>query len=595
MRISSVIVILAWLLSVCSCGNGSKMDAQWEEIDRLCDTLPKMAISNLDTIDQSGLSKKDLNRFRLLCIKSRDKAYIAHTSDTLILDVIDYYARHRSEGLYPEALYYGGRVYSDIGDAPTALRYFQEAMDALPEGNDDNLRSRIYSQMGSLLNSLRLYKEASELLNKTIKIKTADGDSLNLMRDIQLLGAVYMHADDYDKADSCFRKAREIAVAISHRDTVIQDMYMAGIELCRGNISEALNGIRSVARKMLDKKRDIVYAYASQIYLDAGIPDTAFLFACKLLGSTNNDYRKNGYKLLLDPALREYSSTDSLISYTLAYEKVLDEYFAKHDAGQVTIQTSLYNYQIHERERRKAEESGKKYMYAAGVALILVLILCIGLLYLRNKKMKLRLHYHNALDNIDQLEKSLSSKNVELTELRKTVEGMKLENEEKKHMSDDERSDIKNKDNRFSRKETEEDQLRKQLKERLLSLQRAGEARRNKPDEILSSSVHTRLQKNISAEIPVEENDDVWMEIEDAVSAASPEFKSRLTLLAGGRMKPDVYRMALLVRCGFGPTEIGILLGRTKGAVSSRRSYICEKIFGEKMGAKVMDDIINLL
>lgn len=51
MRISSVIVILAWLLSVCSCGNGSKMDAQWEEIDRLCDTLPKMAISNLDTID----------------------------------------------------------------------------------------------------------------------------------------------------------------------------------------------------------------------------------------------------------------------------------------------------------------------------------------------------------------------------------------------------------------------------------------------------------------------------------------------------------------------------------------------------------------
>lgn len=171
MRISSVIVILAWLLSVCSCGNGSKMDAQWEEIDRLCDTLPKEAISILDTIDQSGLSKKDLNRFRLLCIKSRDKAYIAHTSDTLILDVIDYYARHRSEGLYPEALYYGGRVYSDIGDAPTALRYFQEAMDALPEGNDDNLRSRIYSQMGSLLNSLRLYKEASELLNKTIKIR----------------------------------------------------------------------------------------------------------------------------------------------------------------------------------------------------------------------------------------------------------------------------------------------------------------------------------------------------------------------------------------------------------------------------------------
>ena len=53
--------------------------------------------------------------------------------------------------------------------------------------------------------------------------------------------------------------------------------------------------------------------------------------------------------------------------------------------------------------------------------------------------------------------------------------------------------------------------------------------------------------------------------------------------------------MALLIRCGLKPTEVAILLGRSKGALSSRRGYICEMIFGEKLGVKVMDDIIWLL
>ena len=121
MRISAVMVILACLLSVCSCGDGSKMDARFQHIDTLCDTLPTEAIRLLDSIDRTGLSEKDLNRWRLLWIKSHDKAYIAHTSDTLILDLFDYYDNHLSEGLYAEALYYGVRVYSDIGDHPTAL------------------------------------------------------------------------------------------------------------------------------------------------------------------------------------------------------------------------------------------------------------------------------------------------------------------------------------------------------------------------------------------------------------------------------------------------------------------------------------------
>ncbi|MDE6696463.1 MAG: hypothetical protein K2K25_06250, partial [Muribaculaceae bacterium] len=82
--IKGYIFILVWicLVSVCSCGGRSALDAKFQEIDRLCDSIPEAAIDSVASIDQTGLSEKDINRYRLLWIKSRDKAYIAHTSDT---------------------------------------------------------------------------------------------------------------------------------------------------------------------------------------------------------------------------------------------------------------------------------------------------------------------------------------------------------------------------------------------------------------------------------------------------------------------------------------------------------------------------------
>ena len=216
-------------------------------------------------------------------------------------------------------------------------------------------------------------------------------------------------------------------------------------------------------------------------------------------------------------------------------------------------------------------------------------------LYLRNKKMKLKLDYHKSLEDIGKLETLLSSAEGELVKYRKTIEEMEAEKHAKRSEPDVEAVDTTYEDSLSTRKETEEDPVRKELKERLLRLQKAGEAKKNDPEKILGTSVFDRLQDNIVNKIGLKEDDEVWSEIESSVLKLSPEFKTNLTLLVGGKTKVDVYHMALLVRCGFGPTDTGALLGRTKGAVSARRGYICEKIFGKKYGGKVMDDIINLL
>lgn len=592
MRHLILFILSSFLLAGCS---GKPGDARLLEISEKVSDHPEDMLARLDSIEVGSLDEADRYFHALLTIKAQDKAFIRHTSDSVVVKVIDYYSRHKGSGLYTEALYYGGRVYSDIGDAPTALRYFHDALDALPDGMDNAFRGRILSQAGDLLNSLHLYNEASGYLKNAITIFLQMEDSISAMRSIQFLGAVEMHAGHIDSADHYFRKAREIGSGISHRDTVIQDMYMAGTRLYRGDISDALRRIRLVLRSIPEKKRDIVYSYAAQIYLKAGIPDTAYLYSVALTKSGNNDRRKTGYGMLLRPELRRYSSTDSLLSFAIAHEKTLDEYLSRHDGQQVEIQSSLYNYEVHERDRRKAEESKQRYMYAAGFALIFVLILFVGLLYLRNRKMKLRIDYHKSLDNIEQLRNTLSSTEYMLRKYEKTFEELddekKLRQKEKKEgMPYEENYNIG-----AVKKETEEDRVRERLKERLLALQRAGKAKKNDPKEILSSTVYDRLQEVIESKTALKVDDKVWVEIENAVLHVSSDFKSNLSLLIGGKIKSDVYHMALLVRCGFGPTDTGTLLGRSKGAVSSRRGYICEKIFGEKYGGRVMDDIINLL
>ena len=122
--------ILFALIFVC-CGHNDP-DSRLSNISLLCEQSPKEALDSLNAISKVSLSEKDRHFYDFLSIKVKDKAFITHTSDSLILKVINYESNHQGNGHYPEALYYGGRVYSDLGDYPTSLKYFQDALSVTP-------------------------------------------------------------------------------------------------------------------------------------------------------------------------------------------------------------------------------------------------------------------------------------------------------------------------------------------------------------------------------------------------------------------------------------------------------------------------------
>ncbi|MDE6553695.1 MAG: hypothetical protein K2K98_12180 [Muribaculaceae bacterium] len=318
-------VIFACLISVCSCGGGSGLDMRLKEIDRLCDSIPEAAIDSLAAIDQTCLSEKDLNRYRLLWIKSRDKAYVAHRSDTLILDVIDYYDKHRGEGLYPEALYYGGRVYSDLGDLPTALEFFQKSLEEIPE-DDAHLHFRgiVLDQTGRLLHTLRLDSAAIKYLEKSLVVNTnKDKDFYNIAFTHSLLSGSYIGIKNYRKAREHMDSALKLSTFLSKEDSLTILTSFARMLLYEKKIESALDVIRPLPSIVDSITTPFCLATAAQIYSEAGIPDTAYIYARQLTRLHAPYNKRIGYKVIFSDKLRNYVPKDTLMILMLITRNAL--------------------------------------------------------------------------------------------------------------------------------------------------------------------------------------------------------------------------------------------------------------------------------
>ena len=77
------------------------------------------------------------------------------------------------------------------GDAPQALDYFQQALDAMPEGEMTDLRSRTISQMGTLFSAQGLYKEALKMRQESFRCDSLLNDSIGLAFSLRDIGLSY--------------------------------------------------------------------------------------------------------------------------------------------------------------------------------------------------------------------------------------------------------------------------------------------------------------------------------------------------------------------------------------------------------------------
>lgn len=579
------IAILICSLVLCI-GCGHRHDDRLQKVAEIVSDKPEEALSRLDSINPDELSSRDRVYYDFLTVKGRDKAFITHTSDSLIKIVLDYAEQHKDAGFYTEVLYYGGRVYSDLGDYPTALCYFQSAIDRLPNADIDiKLKRNIFSETGGLYDNLRLYDEAISCLNHSLSISRQINDSIGIVYDLYLLGHIYLRNTQYKNAENCFMEAFQRSKNLSSSDQSSSAMFLAAVKFKERDMNSALQYIRQALKTVQPESRNMTISYAAKIYKEVGKPDSAYIFANELIHGEDSINRQIGYEVMLSPQVRKLISMDETDKYLEEYRTLLENFLNRHDYLLAIMQQSYFNYQFQEHEKEVAEKLNNRLMFPAIGFFIVLLLLIIVVLYNKNKNKARIIEFRNAIDSIQRLKRELEIQ-------KKNSIADFMANQGVAQLSANAIPEIS--EIQTPTMDTEE-AMRERLKNEILSIYEQSKDQIEVSSMILQSQAYAVLQEHVAQEVGIDENDVLWKDLENIVMKCSPKFKEYLTLLTSGKLTKDDLHTVLLIKCGIQPSQMATVLGRSRSAIVSRRGTLCIKIFGEKLGTKVIDNIIRLL
>lgn len=305
--------------------------------------------------------------------------------------------------------------------------------------------------------------------------------------------------------------------------------------------------------------RNISLSYASDIYLKSNITDSAYIFALELAHSNDSNNRKYGYRNLLSPELLSRSSQDSILHYITIYKSILEDYYDKHEAQQALIQQSLYNYQIHERDKNIALKSRKQLISWLLISIFFVLIISIIFLSYRIKTNRAIIKLHNTIAKLDALQQRIKNPSQEINAIPSS---QKL--------------------------------LRERLKQKINQID-SSTSLEALPATITNSKPFKSLLNYVEDKKFISDSNPIWNELYDLILQNYPSFENNLYLLMGSHIKQHELQTIILIKCQITPSQMTYLLGKAKGSISSRRESLSVKILGEKTNQKVIDIIINSL
>lgn len=575
--------------------NGS--DTRLLHIADMAESNPAEAVDSLRAIYAGTLSSADRHLYEFLSVKIPDKAYIRHTSDSLIMKVVEYESRHKGNGRYPEALYYAGRVYSDIGDYPQALHYFQNALESVGEdSNSLNLKANISSQYARVLTQLQLYSQAIPLIEISIDADRQLHNLQNEVYDLHLLGWTLMNADSIDKAEQVFAESFMKSDSLSPAIRAKSQMQLAEIKYKKGEVDSALMLIEGIPERVSSLSRNRAMSLAALIYLKASRTDTAYHYIKELLSSSDSNNKITGYALLLSPEIiKKVGNIDTIAGFVSEYQHMISLKYDDNARQLALLQQSKYNYGQHLLAKEKAQKKAQIIMYVSVCLIVLIFILAIIVLSQKNRNQRTIILLQVALEEARRLEKALMASTCEVKtpdpkDCQKPASDTDSETIGEQPQNDDSTTDTSG-----MKMQNLEPVLREEYRETLLTIYNNLKAPTKTPEAILASPICAKLKKMISDNEPLAKNSPLWDELEQEVLKCSPDFKTNLKLLAGGKFSSYDLHTALLIKCGLSNKDLAILFDRKKGTIASRRESLCKRVFDRQLGAPTIDGIIKLL
>lgn len=572
--------ILLPILFVSCTGNKAydKLLIKADSIMNIDDDSAEVAIRMMQSIkpELSQFSKSQKKRYELLYHKAMNKAYIDFTSDSTMLEVVDYYEQHGSANEKMLAYYILGCVYRDMHEAPMALEYYNKATelaDTTAKDCDYATLCRIYSQMGFLFAKQHLPHQELASLDKAVKYAYLAKDTLNAIRYYQNKQAIYASQNKLDSAIIINNQAAKLFKQIG--------------ALKKANIAFGCNFEYYLKKKMLKEAEEAFKAYLSTNYHGNDNWKDAYAY---ILYERGSYYLAVGKKDSAYSCLKQSFEQSKSFSNLAASTRGLAQYYAKtsnpvlaakyallssayNDSdliatrqGQLQQVQAMYNYNRNKDIAYKAQLKAEQRMSIIYIVIICAILLFIVSISIYRKRLRLR------NKRIAMVQKMYNDSVQQLNEAQQEL--LKLQDLNENTIA----TLVKEKEETIQKLQMEVKKYEEaNIGHNLLELEK----------QLKQSPIYQQLVylENHPLE-KMTKND--WSNLEETVEKFVYGFADLKQ-----KLNTKEYHICLLVKLHFSPSTISSLIGTSLSDISNSRRRMLAKICGNSGNGKDFDDYIH--
>lgn len=567
------------LMCICACTN-KPYPQSLRVADSLIHNNPDSAVILLEELKRSMAFEPQATQmyYQLQTIKAKDKAYITHTSDSLIKTVVKYYEERKDRERLPETYYYAGRVYRDLGDAPQALEYLQKAIESTKDCTDYRLISRIYSQTGTLYLYQDTYDQALEVFRKAYQYCLSDKDSIGMVYSLRDIGRTFTTLNCADSALYYYKGALNYAEQIHNNHLVgVVQAELSGLYIQLEMYPEAFTAIQCSNKYIKGHNIAPFYAILADYYYYTNQLDSATFYYTQT-ASFDDLYQKQGSYKGLGNIARKKGQYKEAMEYFDKYLIYTDSIKDITNTETIRKMQSLYNYQLKEKENSKLQRQAANYKLwniLLIFSLLSLVFLFIAYHQFRKKKEQQQLVKQ---ERIKQIQKErYAQSNTYLEKNKEQIKEVELS---------------------LHKAEIEKDQLRQDLLKAQNSLiektneQITATQRVQKQSELAlkHSDIYKKFHFAVQGSDEKIGNDD-WKELMCAVDEAYNQFTTRLLELYP--MKTIEIQVCVLIKIGLSPAQIAFITIRSRQAISSIRKRLYSKVMGKDGTPEQWDNFIS--
>ena len=476
------------------------------------------------------------------------------------------------------AHYLLGRAYYDAGEAPMALKCYQDALDCVDTTDVDieyAQLSRVYAQMAEIFYRQDLHRQELKYGKLAEEYAWKGHDTLVALinREMEYLAynglglidsAIFVVEDVAPKYEQLGYRS-DAAVALG---AIVRTLVDRG-ELQKAkhymDMYESKSGLFSASGDIAHG-REIYYKSKGLYYLYNNVLDSAEYFFRKELRDGKDFNNQNAAAMGLAMLFQKQHQADSAAKYAIYAYAMNDSMYAKQATETVERMQSMYNYSRHQEEaRQEREKASNRLIYiwiTIAVILFLTVILAIIfiiLLRVRQKRKAVEAEYEQSLKTIEQAHKDLERLQEYKDENKKLI----AEKEALIH---------------------EQDTIRKLILKKQKNVQEVAQ------QQFKSTDIYQKFSK--LSDNGKQPSTAEWTMLQDAIFYAYPNFSELMTANCQ-QLDDREYKTCILIRADFKPNAISCMLGVLPSVITQIRINLLLKLFTKHGTSKEFDVLIK--